>query len=416
MDKDNFYNFASLRDSRVLSVPNGLSPTSSVSGMESQSSYNADDREPINHSGGEYIGVDTLDLHEGTSEDGMVREDERKYKHNSRVFLVISVISAALILALEAYMFAVINVHKKRIELLARYSEMSIYLALFIFSGVYQVILTIIGLRTKNMLLLAMLCLFYVAMLIYTGIQYEEVGDLFSKDFNHKWATATKATNIATIAVLALTFVLQAGLLVFVLRDNVKWFRFKKIGADVRIRRMYTLFQIHRALLIFDFYFFLGFLVQFIVIMVNNKLSTEFILTVIVLPLTLVVLFLSDLATTREIYVLTVATLLAFACGCAYVMFKMIRLYTKYTSAYDIGIHPGAYFPGRKSLVTFGVITLVFLLATIVFEVVVMINYRKGLYPFVSTYYKWLPRRRAPKNSVKMQVLNEEKYESDFID
>lgn len=333
--------------------------------------------------------------------------DEKTYRYNARIFLAISILSALLILGFEIYMFAVINLYKTSIVLKSKYGEISIYLALFIFSGLYQIVLTVVGLRTKNMLLLAMLCAFYVAMLIYTGIQYEEVSTVFTHALGFKWRRSVKGTNIAAIVVLGITLITQVALLWFVLRKNVKWFRFKKIGADLKIRRMYSIFQLHRALLIFDFYFFIGFTVQFIVIMIKNKSSVEFILTVCVLPLTLILLFLSDLATTREKLYLTICTLLSFCGGFAYVIFKMIRLYTKYSSAFDIGIKPGSYFPGRKSLMTFGVITLVLLVTTVLFEVLVLLNYGKGLLPLVNTYYKWIPGHRKNNDEEPEKVFDE---------
>lgn len=310
-------------------------------------------------------------------------EDDRKYKLGLRAFLAVSVTSAFITLALEAFMFGVINVHRLKFLDQTRYSEMSIYLALFIFAAIYQTAVTILGLRSKNLILLCMLCLFYACMVVYTGIQYSEI----SKDINlgrTTWNVAAKATNISTIGVLGLTFTLQLAIIVLILGKSVRWARFKKIGASHEILALYERFQIHRAVLIFDFFFFLGFTVQFIVIMVSDKKSVEFILTCCMLPLTLVVLWCSDFAATRDALWLTCCTLLCFVAGCVYVLFKMIRLYTKYTSAYRVTVERGSYFPGRTSLVTFGVITLIFLLATIALEVLMMVGYGRGLMPYVN--------------------------------
>lgn len=172
----------------------------------------------------------------------------------------------------------------------------------------------------------------------------------------------------------------------------------------MKIRKLYRYFLIHRSLLIFDFFFFIGFTVQFLVIMVSKRTSVEFILTVCVLPLTLILLFLSDLATTREWIWLSVSTTLAFLGGCAYVIFKMVRLYTKYDSAYNTGVNPGESFPGRKSLITFGVITLVLLVTTVVIEIIMIFNYNKGLLPIVSRSWKWFPGNSS--DTVHYKVTN----------
>lgn len=303
----------------------------------------------------------------------------KRYRMAAGTFMIISIVSAILIIILQAYMYAVINIHKHSLDSESKYQEISIFLALFIFAAIFQVVITAIGLRTKNILLLLVLCIFYGCMLIYTGIQYEEIRDLVGMVLQGDWRTATRATNIATICIIAFTLLSQLLILIFYLRQNVTWFKFKTIGADIRIKRLHRVFQIHRLLLMFSFFFFLGFTIQFIIIMINDKSSVEFILTVLVLPLTIGVLLLSDLAVSKELLWLTIPCLMVYLGGIAYVLFKMIRLYTKYTSAYDLSLQPGDYFPGRKSLLTFGIITLIILTSVVILEVILMINFRKGL-------------------------------------
>lgn len=314
-------------------------------------------------------------------------QKDSQYRAALVAFLLVSLVSAVLIMALEAFMFGALTIHRNKFTSQLRYFEMSIFLSLFIFAAVYQCVITVIGLITKNMLLLAMLCLFYMCMLVYTGVQYQEITRRVNLVGDRRWDQAVFATNVTTIVVISATLISQVLLIYFVLWRGVQWFRFKKIGASFEIKRLYSYFQIHRSLLLFDFFFFLGFTIQFIVIMIANKSSVEFILTCVMLPLTIVVLVASDFAATREWLWLTICTTFCFLAGAAYVLFKIIRLYTKYSSAYNIAVTPGAYFPGRSSLVSFGVITLMFLLATLVMEGMMIYNYNKGLLPYVRNYF-----------------------------
>lgn len=318
----------------------------------------------------------------------------KNFRFWSRIFFITSAVSALLILVLEIYVYAVINVHKSDIGSDAKYQEVSIFLALFIFAAVFQVIITWIGLKTKNILLLLTLCGFYACMLIYTGIQYNEVRALVGDILEGNWKRATRATNITTICVIAATLVIQLYIIMAHLSRHIKWFRFKTIGADIYLKRMYQILQVHRSLLMFAFFFFLGFTIQFIIIMVDDKSSKEFILTVCVLPLTIILLILSDLAVSNEYYWLALPCVGAYLGGMAYVLFKMIRLYTKYTSAYHLTVNPGDYFPGRSSLITFGVITLVLLVTIIVLEVILMINFNGGLKPIVKNPHYFIFRKR----------------------
>lgn len=337
------------------------------------------------------------------------RQKDSRYVTALMTFLLVSIVSAVLVMGLEGFMFGALTMHRHNFASDEKYFEISIFLALFIFAAVYQCIITVVGLVTKNMLLLSMLCIFYMCMLVYTGIQFKEISSRVVL-VTH-WETAVFATNVTTIVVLAATLISQVLLIYFALWKDVKWFRFKKIGASFEIKRLYSYFQIHRSLLMFDFFFFLGFTVQFIVIMISDKTSVEFILTCIILPLTVIVLVASDFAASREWLWLTVVTTLCFLAGLSYVLFKIIRLFTKYTSAYNTAVIPGEYFPGRSSLVTFGVITILFLVATIVMEIVMINNYGRGLLLYVNNYF-------ASKSSKKSEeaALPVNETESMIID
>lgn len=338
-------------------------------------------------------------------------QDAHKYRRASIILLGTSVLSAVLILVFEAYMYAVLTSHREKLHSQQHFVEIAIYFSLFIFAAVYQVMLTVVGIRTKNMLLLTMLCGFYACMLVYTGIQYHEVGSQVSMVLYPAYRAATKATNIATIAVITITLFVQIFVIFVLLRGSVQWYQFKRIGADPHIRNMYTNYQVHRCLLIFDFFFFLGFTVQFIVIMVARKSSVEFILTACMLPLTIVLLVVSDFAASRENKPVTVATILLFLGGCAYMLFKMIRLYTKYTSAYDVAIKPGGYFPGRKSLIVFGSVALALLLSTVLCQIVLLFNYGGGLLQVVGDSYSWVPflkKKEQPEVPISEEDFKDE--------
>lgn len=120
----------------------------------------------------------------------------------------------------------------------------------------------------------------------------------------------------------------------------------------------------------FDFFFFLGFTVQFLVI-VTGLADAEKWVTVAAIPVTILILFMAAFWTRRENAFGMVGTIVCFFCGLAYFIFKLARMYQP--------SHEQNYLPVRKSLTSFAVITIILIVMTIVNASVCMANFNKGL-------------------------------------
>ncbi|KAH0606658.1 uncharacterized protein H6S33_003492 [Morchella sextelata] len=331
-------------------------------------------------------------------------------------FLLLAIIQSCAVLGLEGYVFAkfqnnlnvdVINSKTPNAFQAAQTRTIPTYLTLFIFAHMFLVILCYDALRLKNTIQVIGICIFNGAMLVYAAIQMDQIKDANTAlrelgvttemvekggDPNVKGALETniwpyiQPSLIAIPCIIALSTILMC-VVCWKLYDEFAWTIYKHISADLRMRKRYLTFQIFIALLKFDFFFFVGFTVQFIVIVASttsyvtkqikgtNK-DYEFYVTIVVLPLTIAFLILAAWCTRREKKLAMGGVVVIFFAALAYFIFKLVRMYQ---SPYD-----DSYKPARRSLTTFAVITIILIILTIANAIACMINFDKGLKPHIT--------------------------------
>lgn len=258
------------------------------------------------------------------------------------------------------------------------------YLALFIFGFIYELVLAWDALRLKNTIQVIGICIYNVGMLIYSSVQMDQVDeavhelDRTNQIDNDTWPQL-RPFLIAAPCVIALGTVLLS-FVAWKLYNEFAWTIYKHISADLRLKRRYLTYQIYIALLKFDFFFFLGFTVQFVVVVTGTS-DSEFYLTIAAIPITIIILLVAAYINRKESYVGQFCVIVIYFGAMAYFIFKLVRMYTP--------ARRNDYLAARSSLTTFAVLTLLLLVVTIGTAIACMINFNKGLKPHIQ-------RRKVP--------------------
>ena len=142
----------------------------------------------------------------------------------------------------------------------------------------------------------------------------------------------------------------------------------------------------------FDFYFFLGFAVQLLIVL--QTYDAEFWLTIAAIPIIIFVLLMSGYWVRRENkpgMVLVIVRLfrafrdlhvlinlqVIYIAGLVYYFYKLVRIYN--------GDKVMRYAPISKELTIFAIVTLLLIIGTIVNAVQCVMNFGKGLKPYLMT-------------------------------
>ncbi|EKM48642.1 uncharacterized protein PHACADRAFT_266237 [Phanerochaete carnosa HHB-10118-sp] len=288
-----------------------------------------------------------------------------------RLYLLTVLVETAIDLAIEADLLIRFHDFDKEdldTDIVSR--KMPVYLTIFALAHVFQFVLAVDAVAARNTLQFIFLSIFNALFLVYAVIQIKEI----------QQSLPSGTTGISHIPIDTLTLIIPIVISVAELAycalgwriyTEFGWKVYKYLGADRRIKTMYAHYQIFLCLVKFDLFFWVGFSVQFIWLVLNAH-DAEYYLTCAALPLSLIVLVEGHLAARHENKLMMWSFMGGCVAALVYFVYKLVKvLRNKDTDA--------TYGAVWETLTTFSVLAIILLIATFIFACLVMQNFGRGL-------------------------------------
>ncbi|CAA7264722.1 unnamed protein product [Cyclocybe aegerita] len=291
-----------------------------------------------------------------------------------RLYVATVLIETTVDLAIEGDLFLRVR-EKDKADALAsngnvQPSRMPVYLSIFALAHVFQFVMAVDAVYARNTLQFIALTIFNALFLLYAVIQIKEVQEAMANSagggvspipINVLTTIIPIVISIAEIAYIALGWKIY---------HEFGWKVYKFLGADRQIKKMYATYQIYECLVKFDVFFWAGFSVQFIWLVLQDT-DWEYYVTCAALPLSIVLLIEGHLAARHE----NKWMMATFMSGCVgamiYFIYKLIKVL--------IFHNRDEYRLVWKSLTVFSVIAIVLLFTTFVYSAIVLRNFGRGL-------------------------------------
>ncbi|PWZ03046.1 hypothetical protein BCV70DRAFT_143731, partial [Testicularia cyperi] len=305
----------------------------------------------------------------------------------SGVYIIVTAIEAIIVITLVGLIFGriVTEVDSFSQDL----KTVSVYLAMFVFGCAFQALVAWDAVRLKNTLQLIGVLIFNIALTITAAIEIQQVEDaLAAQDrieggfpcpndpsrFCRTRAALFPSVERYLIVVTAVCGVTEFILIYLTVKlwKEFGWVIYQKIGADLRIRNMFLLYQLFIVFLKFCFFFGVGFTVIYLILVANTS-DWEYAVTVAAVPCAVIALLAAGFAVRKEWTSLMALSLLLMTAGLVYFVYKVTQVWLPATR--------DQYNYVRKTITFVSAFAILSLGLTLINGIICLLNFNKGLKP-----------------------------------
>ncbi|KAG9087629.1 hypothetical protein FS749_002791 [Ceratobasidium sp. UAMH 11750] len=277
------------------------------------------------------------------------------------------VIEGVLYLKMRDYYEGLSTSEKAKDDLSVK--RLPVYLGIFAFAHVYQFVLAMFAVHQRNTMQFMFLALFNLLLLVYSIIQIYEIGGKAETIINQASLQTVKVLTTSIPCVIAFAQIVYAAL-AWKIYEEFGWKVYKLLGADRLVKKMYAHYLFYECLIKFDGFFWVGFSVQYLILVLNPN-DVEYYLTLVMTPGCFIVLLVGHLAARHENKWMMISFFIGCLAALIYFSYKLFRIWSQRTFPQYSGVF--------KSHTIFAAISILFLLITFAWGVLVWNNFGKGL-------------------------------------
>ncbi|EDR14289.1 uncharacterized protein LACBIDRAFT_305971 [Laccaria bicolor S238N-H82] len=256
------------------------------------------------------------------------------------------------------------------------------YLALFALAELFELFMAFDALRLRNIIQLIGLLIFHLALVVSAALQVHQtksalvtLGDDCGSEesFTDCGGSGTLWAKIQPFLIVAPCVIgLSWFLMIFFVRKlyaEFGWAIFHVVGANPKMKTMYQWYQIMICLLKFDFFFFSGVTMQLLIVVLQRN-SAEYGVTIAAIPVVLILLILCGLAVQREVKWIMSISLVMMLAASSY-LYKLVRFYEPSSQA--------QYQTTRATLTVFTIVAFILLIGTFAVGLRCFADFDRGL-------------------------------------